>query len=212
MDQESSYNILMIEDDLKIVSMVKDSLEARSHKVTVISNGKQALRLIDKVNRDSFDVVLLDINLPDANGFQILAKIRSLPATENYIVIMLTAIDDDLTESRALLDGADDYIVKPCTIRILLAHIEANIRKKAGTSFNKLELPFSDGNFEELTPREVEILELLVKGYSNKEIANITVLSELTVGNHVRNIFKKLNVNSRIQAAVMALKYNLIQF
>lgn len=209
MPLNDNYKILLIEDDKSISSVVKSSLEARNHSVTVIEHGGEALRKIEKLSRDAFDVILLDINLPGANGWQILAKIRALPETSDYTIIMLTGMDDEPTETKALLDGADDYVVKPCTMSILLARIEANLRKK-GSGTLKIDLPFSDGKFEPLSDREIEVLTFLVQGYSNKDMADKMILSELTVINHIRNIYKKLNVSSRIQAAVMAIKYNII--
>ncbi|MEW5819683.1 MAG: response regulator transcription factor [Cyanobacteriota bacterium] len=210
MNTPDTYKILLIEDDSSISFIVKSSLEARNHQVTLIENGLEALNFIDQLKEDSFDVILLDINLPDANGWQILAKIRALHVTSYYTVIMLTGINDDLTESRALLEGADDYIVKPCTMSVLLAHIEANLRKKSTGNTVKIELPFSNDKFEPLSDREAEILRLVVQGYSNKEIGEMTFISESTVVNHVRSIFKKLHLTSRIQVAVAAIKYNLI--
>ena len=73
-----------------------------------------------------------------------------------------------------------------------------------------IDLHFSDGNFDDISKREKEILGYIVKGYSNKEIAQLTYINEVTVGNHISRMFQKLNVNSRTQAAIVALKYNLI--
>lgn len=212
MSTSDNFRILMFEDEELISSAIKASLEVRNHQVTVIDDGLEAIKFLETTKKDDFDVILLDINIPGANGFQILAKIRSMPETMGYPVIMLTAIDDDNTESRALLDGADDYVNKPCTTKKLLARIEANVRKKAPAE-DKLnfDLPFSDGHFDDITDREKEILSYLVKGYSNKEIADILVISNSTVVNHIRNIFLKLKVSSRLQAAVIALKYSLVK-
>lgn len=210
MSENGTYNILMIEDQEEVSSLVKSSLEVRGHTVSVIEDGKQALNHVEKVQPGDYDVILLDLNLPGANGWQILAKIRSLPNTSKVPVIMLTGVDDDSSESRALLDGADDYVVKPCTMKVLSARIEANVRKKTSQTTIDFDLPYSHGDFEELSDREKEILAFVVQGYTNKEIAEKAFISEMTVINHVRNIFVKLKVNNRLQAAVIALKFNLI--
>lgn len=215
MDLPQTYKILMVEDEELISNATKASLEVRNHSVTVIDDGLEALKVVETLKNDSCDVILLDINLPGANGFHILAKLKANKNTEGIPTIMLTAIDDDNTESHALLEGADDYIVKPCSTKVLLARIEANLRKKSeGKPVSKLDfdLPFTDGQFDEVTEREKEILGLVVKGYSNKEIAEKLVISNSTVVNHIRNIFVKLNVVSRLQAAVIALKYDLVVF
>lgn len=210
-DKPTTYKILIIEDDKSIAATLKSAFEARGHFPIVINNGLIAIKELETFNRDSFDVVLLDVNLPGANGWEILAKIRSLPATLHYPVIMLTGLDDDHTEARALYDGANDFVNKPCSMRVLLARIDANVRKTEGSSVIDFDLPYSDGEFEDLSPRETEILAQLVKGYSNKEIAELVFISEQTVRNHVKSIFKKLKVNNRMQAAILGLKYGLIK-
>lgn len=210
MSSDGTFNILMVEDDKSVSSVVKNALEARGNTVHVINNGSKALEHITSISEKTYDITLLDLNLPGANGWEILTKIRSMELFNTMPVIMLTGVDDDFTESRALLDGADDYITKPCSMKVLMARIESNSRKKELKSKFDLELPYSDGEFENISNREKEILECLVKGYSNKEIAKLTFISESTVINHVHNLFKKLHVNTRLQAAVVALKYNLI--
>lgn len=203
-----SPKILCIEDEDRISSALKTALNARNYDVTVINEGLRALSFIEKQEKDAFQLVLLDLMLPGANGWEILIKIRALPNTQNWPVIMLTAVDDEISESRALYDGADDFITKPFSMKVLLARIEANIRKKQSESSLDFEPHFSTGHFEELTPREKEILNYVAKGYSNKEISQMIFISETTVGNHLSNVFNKLKVTSRTQAAIIALKHS----
>ncbi|MEW5820825.1 MAG: response regulator transcription factor [Cyanobacteriota bacterium] len=209
-DQNLSYKILLIEDDKEAANYLKSSLEIRGHSTTVLNHGGQALNYIEKVKKDDFDVVLLDLNLPGATGWEILAKIRSLNDTSRLPIIMLTGVDDNTTEARALYDGADDYVIKPCSLKVLLARIESNLRKRQTTSLADIDLPFTNGDFDEISEREKEILSYMVKGYSNKDIAKMTFISEKTVMNHVRNILTKLKVENRMQASIVALKYGLI--
>ncbi|MEW5821256.1 MAG: response regulator transcription factor [Cyanobacteriota bacterium] len=203
-----SAKILCIEDEDRISSALKTALEARNYNVTIINEGLRALKFLEIQKKDAFQLVLLDLMLPGANGWEILVKIRALPNTSNWPVIMLTAVDDEISESRALYDGADDFITKPFSMKVLLARIEANLRKKQSESSLDFELHFSDGNFDDLTPREKEILGYVAKGYNNKEISQKIFISETTVGNHLSNVFNKLNVTSRTQAAIIALKYS----
>jgi len=208
---ETKKNILLIEDDTKICTALKCALEARNFNITIISNGLEALNALDKMEKTSVDLVLLDLMLPGANGWEILIKIRSLKNTSDWPVIMLTAIDDEASESKALFDGANDYISKPFSMKILLARIDANIlKKKPASSLIDFELHFSDGEFQPLSTREKEILSYVTKGYSNKEMTEILFISENTIGNHISNIFQKLKVTNRTQAAIIALKYSLI--
>lgn len=208
--QSSNPKILLIEDDENISGPLKWALESRNYAVQVINNGNDAINLLERIDKENYNLVLLDLMLPGANGWEILIKIRSQTNTTNWPVIMLTAIDDEHSETRALIDGADDYITKPFSMNVLIARIEANLRKKENTLLQDLTLHFTDGNFDSLSKREKEILSYIVKGYSNKEIAQLTYINEVTVGNHISRMFQKLNVNSRTQAAIIALKYNLI--
>lgn len=207
---DKTYKILLVEDDENISSSLKTALEARNYKVDVFSDGLKAIRHLEKATADSADLVLLDLMLPGANGWEILVKIRSLPQTLNWPVIMITCVDDESSETRALYDGADDYVTKPFTMKVLLARIEANLRKRDKQSKRDFEVHFSDGQFESLTPRETELLSYITKGYSNKEISQMLCISEITVTNHMSRIFQKLKVANRLQAAILAFKYNLV--
>lgn len=208
--EERAYNILLIEDDKHISSYLKSAFEARNHTIFVIDDGNDAKQHLEKIEKSPYDIILLDLMLPGATGWELLVKIRSLTPLKNCPVIMLTAIDDSSSEARALYDGADDYVIKPFTFKVLMARIEANIRKKGESSLFELELPFSNGSFDPLTDREKEILGYIVKGYNSKEIGDLIFISDQTVMNHVKNILKKLKVENRMQAAILALKYNLI--
>jgi len=201
--------ILLIEDDQNISGPLKWALESRNYQVDVINNGVEAINYIQRAKKESCNLVLVDLMLPGANGWEVLIKIKSSKNTIDWPVIMLTAIDDEASETRALYDGADDYITKPFSMNVLIARIEANLRKTDVTSKITIDDHFVNGEIEDLTKREREILSYIVKGYSNKEIAQMAFINEITVGNHIRHIFQKLKVNSRTQAALLALKYNL---
>ena len=203
------YNVLLIEPNNSI-SSVKNILEGRNHSVTTLNNGKEALQYIKSIDNNTFDLILLDLILPEISGWDILNTLRSQPNSEHYPVIILTEVDDDTSEIQALFNGADDYIVKPCNIKLLLARMEAGMRKRLSQNAMKIELPFATGTYKKLTERETEILRYIVQGYTNNEIAKLSYITELTAANHIKKIFRKLNVNNRIQAAVLALKYNLV--
>ncbi|MEW5819093.1 MAG: response regulator transcription factor [Cyanobacteriota bacterium] len=204
------YSILIIEDNKNFLYLLQTSLEPRGHKVTAIEDGIKAIKNIKNATPGMYDIILLDIELPGASGWEILVTIRSVPALINVPVIILTALDDDSTEVRALIDGADDFITKPLSIKVLLARIEANIRKNKTKGLDDIEAPFFKGISQELTDREKEILKFMVKGFGTKEIAELAVISEKTVRNHIKSILTKLNVENRMQAAILAIKYKLV--
>jgi DNA-binding NarL/FixJ family response regulator len=209
-DQQKKHHILLIEDDKDIASYIKRSFEARNYVVTHIGNGLQAINTIESLPDNHYSIVLLDIMLPGATGWEILARIRSMSIFNHCPVIMLTGLDDDSSEARALLDGAEDYIVKPCSMKVLSARVEVNLRKSNASLVSNIDLPCNKNDFEQLSDREKEILSYLVKGYSNKKIAELAFISEQTVQNHLRSIFKKTKSESRLQVAIAALKYGLI--
>ena len=160
--QTSNPKILLIEDDENISGPLKWALESRNYSVQIINNGNDAISILERTPKDNYNLVLLDLMLPGANGWEILIKIRSQNNTTNWPVIMLTAIDDEHSETRALIDGADDYITKPFSMNVLIARIEANLRKKENTLLQDLTLHFTDGNFDTLSKREKEILSYIV--------------------------------------------------
>ena len=127
---------------------------------------------------------------------------------------MLTAVSEDQKVVSGLKIGADDYIVKPFILPNLLARIEAVLRRsnwqiekspKQEKTLNK------DVNIDALTPKEKEVLGLLAKGVTNNEIADKLSVSIVTVKTHLNSIFKKLKVENRTQAVLLAMQINLVE-
>ena len=162
------------------------------------------------------DVLLLDINLPGMSGIQGISKIKKrFPGIH---IIMLTVFDDNPNVFHAILEGADGYLLKKTPpIRILQAIEDAAeggspmtpvIAKQALTLFKEYVPKATEKNV--LTERENEILNLLVKGLSNPEIADKLFISLTTVRNHIGHIYEKLHVHSKSQAVVKALKQGIV--
>lgn len=151
-------------------------------------------------------VVLMDINLPGMSGVECVARLTQLlPAT---LVIMVTVYDDSDTIFESLASGASGYLLKPVQSEQLVAAIEEvmaggapmsmSIARRVVQTFRK---PAPEaGEDAQLWPREIEILELLAKGFLKKEIADQLGISYWTVQTHVGRIYKKLHVHSRAQA------------
>ena len=162
------------------------------------------------------DMILLDINLPQISGVEAIPKIKLLfPEVK---IIMLTILDDDHTIIEAILAGADGYLLKRSSpIQILNSLRECNgggspmtasIAKKVLTLFKKY-VPVQNDEFF-LTKREKEILHLLVEGIDNHSIAEELFISVQTVRNHIRHIYEKLQVHSKTQAVVKAIREGLV--
>ena len=181
---------------------------------------------------DPFKLILVDLELPDGNGMELLAELVKYPATK--IVTTLYSDDDHLFP--ALQCGADGYLLKedrfevlveelqkivrgqpplsPAIARRLLTHFrqggESSAPMTPNTGFQSSRpVPMGRGaplDHERLTPRESEVLTYLSKGFTIKEIANLMGIKWFTVNDHIKSIYKKLNVSSRAEAAVLASK------
>ena len=201
-------NVLLVDDNSKYL---KDALPFYGYNVEVATDGVQALSVLsNSINK--FDIVLLDVMMPNMNGWETLKAIRKDINTKNLPVIMLTAVADDEKMVSYLRSGADDYITKPFVLPNLLARMEAVLRRsKRQQPMGSKDLSFDvNSKKEPLTEREQEVLKMLTQGASNKEIAEKLCIKEVTVKTHLNNIFKKLKVTSRTQATLLVMQMDLI--
>ena len=204
--------ILLVDDNPKYL---QEALPMYGYDVKVATDGVQALKMIAKIDNKehAYDLILLDVMMPNMNGWDTLKAIRSNEKTKHVPIIMLTAVNEEQKMVSGLKFGADDYVVKPFVLPNLLARIEAVLRR---SSWQKSEakshdLPFgSDEPVEALTARELEVLTLVAKGSNNQAIADKLFVKEVTVKTHLNSIFKKLKVNNRTQAVLLAMQMNLI--
>ncbi len=192
-------NVLLVDDNSKYL---KDALPFYGYEVTTAFDGIQALKELANKSKN-FDIVLLDVMMPNMNGWQTLKEIRSNEKTKHLPVIMLTAVNEEEKMVAGLKIGADDYIVKPFILPNLLARMEAVLRR------SKWQTPIKTSHKKELPPdllttKEKEVLEMVANGASNKQIADKLFVKEVTVKTHLNSIFKKLKVTNRTQAVLVA--------
>ena len=152
--------------------------------------------------------------MPNMDGWETLRAIRQNKRFSDVPVIMITALNEEQKEISGLKFGADDYIVKPFILPNLLARIEALLRRsgwqKEQCSPSK-DLKFMrEGEIEPLSAREREVLKFAALGDSNSKIAEKLYVREVTIKTHMNTIFKKLKVNSRTQAVLLAMQMRLI--
>jgi DNA-binding NarL/FixJ family response regulator len=188
--------------------------------VGVSEDGEDALRLARKLQPD---VVILDINLPGMNGLQVARQLKAERA--GVAVIVLTAYHDAQQVLHAMRSGASAYCSKDITQDDLIAIVhdtarghyvigderldERALHNWIQASIDAISRPHiidAEEHFVPLSPREMEILQFVTAGMSNKEIAHKLQISQQTVKNHMTSILKKLNVEDRTQAAVNALR------
>ena len=209
-------NIIIADDHSMVREGIKQILELDGDIVVngEASDGKQCIELLDKV---STEVLLLDINMPNMNGLKVLQHLRE--KKKNIRVLILTIHNEVEYLVRAVEIGVDGYVLKDSDSSVLKKAIFCLYR---GETFIQPELTpmlkermeeknaFSSNFDDDLTRREIEVLKLLAEGLLNKQIAYTLDISEKTVKNHVSNIFKKINVSDRTQAAVYAIKNNFV--
>lgn len=205
-------SILIVDDNPKYL---KDTLPMYGYDVTVVENGIEAMKVLSE-STNRFDLILLDVMMPEMNGWDTLKAIRKNKNTKYIPVIMLTAVSEDQKIVSGLKIGADDYIVKPFILPNLLARIEAVLRRsdwqKEKSKSEKKEISInSEIDIDILTPKEKEVLALVGKGASNQEIADKLFVRDVTVKTHLNSIFKKLKVTNRTQAVLLAMQMDLIK-
>ncbi len=202
--------ILIIDDNPKYLA---DALPLYGYEVEVAKDGLQGIKKLTSESND-FDLVLLDVMMPNMDGWETLKAIRQNKKLENIPIIMITAINEEQKEISGLKFGADDYVVKPFILPNLLARIEALLRRSnwQKEKHNNVDLKFvKEGNIEPLTAREKEILKMVSQGASNNDIAEKLYVREVTVKTHLNSIFKKLKVKNRTQAVLLAMQMRIIE-
>lgn len=203
--------ILLIDDNPEVLG---DALPAYGYEVDIAKDGLEGLNILNS-RHDYYDLVILDVMMPKVDGWEVLKTVRAKPEMELLPIIMLTAIEGEEKQIIGLRYGADVYLNKPIRLPVLLAQVETVLRrvraakKQADVSNINIEQT-STGEIKELSKREKEILKLVAEGKSNPDIAEALFIQETTVKSHLKNIFPKLNVTNRMQAAMLAVKLNLL--
>ncbi len=212
-----SLRIVLIDDHTLFRVGLEGLLESRGIEIAAsVDNGEDCVKLVEEKNPD---VVLLDMRMPNINGIGILKILRDNKLSMPIVMLTTSTEESDLVES--LRAGAQGYLLKdmePDSLVIALRDIVdgktvvapdlAPILAKAVQGKDDSSSTESSP-FDELTPRETEILGLLAEGQSNKAIARNLGISDGTVKLHVKAILRKLNVHSRVEAAVMAVEQGL---
>lgn len=200
---------VLVADDHVTVLEGLVAIVGRQADMTVVAQAANGQEAVELWARHRPDVTLLDLQMPILDGVQALEQIRRLEA--GVRALMLTTFDTDNDISRAIKAGAKGYLLKDAPREQLLACIR---KVHAGETFiapaivAKLAAGLSS---EALTGREREVLSLLARGKSNKEIGSNLFISETTVKSHLRGIFAKLNVLSRTEAIAAASRRGLVQ-
>lgn len=205
---------VLVADDHELVREGICKLLDLFDNIEIVGEAGDGLEAVSKVREHLPDLVLLDLNMPRMNGINAIRKIKEI--SPEVKVIILTIHDDEEYIYKVTSAGAEGFIQKDITSEELQDAIkrvldgetvfprtvaqELDADGKEATDYNEL-----------LSNREHEVLGLLARGMSNREIAEELYISEKTVKNHVSNILRKLDVNDRTQAVIKSLKYGLVR-
>lgn len=208
-------NIMITDDHAMIREGLKNLLELDGD-IRVVEEASDGEECILKLRKNIPDVLLLDINMPVMNGLEVLERIKEIGLRVK--VLVLTVHNEVEYLLRAVDLGINGYLLKDSDFDILRKAVFAV--SKGDTYIQEELMPLLESKMtqrtdeqkkiEDLTTREMEVLKHLAYGMYNKEIAETLSISERTVKNHVSNIFKKIDVSDRTQAAVFAIRNHLI--
>jgi two-component system phosphate regulon response regulator PhoB len=210
-DERHAARVAVVEDDADLAFTTTLNLEREGYDVTTFGNGQEGLLA---VQQGGFDFLVLDLNLPDLDGFTLCRELRRTPATRKLPILMLTARSSEQDRITGLELGADDYLVKPFSVRELLARVAAILRRVRGgedeaAAYDDGQLRIDPmmlrvwllGEEVRLAKKEYELLWMLVRN-RGAVVSRDRILSEIwqvaddvetrTVDAHIRNLRKKI--------------------
>jgi DNA-binding NarL/FixJ family response regulator len=192
--------ILCVEDDLETATLIAEEFEERGYEMALAHDGQAGFAAVLTATPD---IVLCDVSMPVMSGFELLDRLVELtPRFASMPFIFLTALGDRDNQLKGRRLGADDYVVKPIDFEIHDSIIRARLAKVARTESWTRQIDLSD--------REVESLTWAARGKTSTEIAQIIGTSKRNVDFHIETACRKLNVATRVQAAVKAISGRLI--
>lgn len=215
---------VLLTDDHHLFLMGIDSILRDQPGIQVVGHASNGQEAVTKARELQPDVILMDINMPVCNGISATKLIKEqMPHVK---VLMLTVNDGDEELFEAIKAGADGYLLKNLMPEDLRTSIKSTsegqvslsglMAKKIFRYFREHKMATGKNQIGKedmphyLTPREVEILQYVIRGLTNREIAEELCISENTVKNHLRNVMEKLHMQNRVQAAAYALNVGLI--
>ena len=212
---------VVIVDDHALFRRGLDLVLSEEPDIKVVGEAADGIEAVHRAEEMAPDVVVMDVRMPRSTGIEAARRIRErLPETK---VIMLTVSDSEEDLYAAVKAGASGYLLKEISIEELADAVRAVARghslispsmaSKLLTEFNALVQQAEERHrslLPSLTARELDVLKLVAKGLSNREISEELYISENTVKNHVRNILEKLHLHSRMEAVVYAMREKLL--
>ena len=227
-ERKAAVRVLVV-DDQQLVRAGISSLLSIQEGIEVVGTAADGQEAIEQATALSPDVILMDVRMPVMDGVAATAQIRRQLA--NCKVLMLTTFDEEEYIIKALLAGASGYLLKDMPAEdlaqaIRLTHagvsqLDPSVAGKLVNAINRSQAaavhppeqvaPEDSASIENLTEREIEVLRLIARGATNREIAERLFISEGTVKSHVSNILNQLRLRDRTQAAIYAHEHHLLR-
>jgi DNA-binding NarL/FixJ family response regulator len=208
---------VLIVDDQSLVRAGFRLVLENHDDLEVIGEASTGTQAIDSARRLDPDVVLMDIRMPELDG---IAATKAITERQTARVLVLTTYDLDEYVYDALQAGASGFLLKDTPPQQLVDGIRAvangeallapTVTKRLIQEFTRIARRTRPPELDELTPRELEVLNLVARGMSNAEIAQELILSETTIKTHVTHVLAKLNLRDRVQAVVLAYESGLV--
>ena len=224
MEPDRQVRVLLVDDDPHIRCVVAGELLA-DRRIDLVGQAGGVREGRKLLSRHDFDVLIVDLHLGDGLGFELIeeARLRN-PSAE---IVVVSIMDDDWRALRAFELGATGYLVKNAWFgsfaqaviqvftggAVITPNLARRLLQRMERPPERLQLPASlpgSGELEPLSDRERDVLRLVSFGHTNAEVADALVLSVQTVNTHLRNVYRKLHVKSRVQAVNVANQYRLL--
>ena len=211
-----SMRVLLVDDHPLFRDGIASLLAARDFRVVgQAGDGAEAVEMVKHLKPD---LILMDINMPGVNGLAATRLIQAAYPEIKIVILTVSEEDEDLFE--AIKSGADGYIQKSLDSDQFFTLIENVLQGEVGMTpvlaskilrdYAREQPPAQQGEHEQLTPRELEVLELVAQGASNLDIAQQLFISENTVKFHMKNILQKLHASNRAEVVAYALRSGLL--
>jgi two-component system phosphate regulon response regulator PhoB len=218
--------VLIIEDDSSLTDVLDYNLRQAGYEVLVARDGKSG---VSAARRETPDLVILDLMLPEIDGLDVCKQLRSDPLLKNVLVLMLTARSEESDQLVGFSAGADDYVTKPFSVKVLLERVRALLRRreaeeKSGDVFSSQGVvvdrlrhrALAGGKVLDLTPAEFGLLEALLRqpgrAFSRSELidaalGNDAIVLERTIDVHIRALRRKLAKHATLIETVRGVGY-----
>lgn len=229
-DKMPGKNILVVEDDRALAGVLEYNLSSEGFNVTCAMDGQDAL---NQARAKVPDLVLLDVMIPVMDGVQVCRQLRSEPNTRNTPIIMLTAKGEETDQVVGFSVGADDYVTKPFSVRVLLERVKALLRRNermgegndmisvGGIAIDRVKhRALLDGRVLDLTPSEFRLLDTLIRqpgrAFDRSELIDSAlgtdaIVLERTIDVHIRSLRKKLDKSADRIETVRGIGYRFCE-